>query len=122
MRRAPSRRIRSAPQQLTLTNSATPPRLRKARGHARIPTRLLMRPLPIETPLKIGGTLVLNHEIYTIERLRFDHRLKNVEWWGDRPVSRDYLWLSLAGAVGKLEAFGYVDRESGRVFVQGMRD
>ena len=81
-----------------------------------------MRPLPIETPLKIGGTLVLNHEIYTIERLRFDHRLKNVEWWGDRPVSRDYLWLSLAGAVGKLEAFGYVDRESGRVFVQGMRD
>jgi len=97
-------------------------RLRKARGHARIPNRLLRRPLPVESPLKIGGTLILDHEIYTIERLRFDHRLKNVEWWGDRPVSRDYLWMSLAGAVGKLEAFAYVDRETGRVFVQGMRD
>lgn len=97
-------------------------RLRKARGHARIPTRLLRRPLPIETPLKIGASLILDHEIYVIERLRFEHRLKNVEWWGERPVSRDYLWLSLAGAAGKFEAFAYVDRESGRVFVQGMRD
>ena len=97
-------------------------RLRKARGHARIPNRLLRRPLPIETPLKIGGTLIVEHEIYTIEQLRFDHRLKNVQWWGERPVSRDYLWLSLAGAVGKLEAFAYVDRESGRVFVHGVRD
>ena len=102
--------------------NSTVPQLHKARGYARIPTRLLRRPLPIETSLKIGGTLSLDHEIYTIERLRFDHRLKKVEWWGDRPVSRDYLWLSLAGAVGKLEALVYVDRESGRVFVQGVRD
>ena len=113
--------------QLTLTdfgNATQSPmaRLRKARGHARIPTRLLPRPLLVESPLKIGASLVLDHELYTIERLRFDHRLKNVEWWGERPVSRDYLWLSLAGAMGKLEAFGYVDRESGKVFVQGMRD
>jgi len=105
---------------LQLTNSTVP--LHKARGYARIPTRLLRRPLPIDASLKIGGTLILDHEIYTIERLRFDHRLKKVEWWGDRPVSRDYLWLSLAGAVGKLEALVYVDRESGRVFVQGVRD
>ncbi len=98
------------------------PRLRKARGHARIPSRLLRRPIRIESPLKIGANLILEHEIYTIERLRFDHRLRNVEWWGDRPVSRDYFWLSLAGAVGKLEAFAYVNRESGRVFVHGMRD
>lgn len=110
------------PRQLTLENGSASARLRKARGHARIPTRLLMRPLPIEVPLKAGATLVLDHEIYSVERVRFDHRLKNVEWWGDRPVSRDYLWLSLAGAVGKLEAFAYVDRETGKVFLQGIRD
>ena len=81
-----------------------------------------MRPLPIEVPLKAGATLVLDHEMYTVERVRFDHRLKNVEWWGDRPVSRDYLWLSLAGAVGKLEVFAYVDRETGKVYLQGIRD
>ncbi len=97
-------------------------RLRKARGHARIPTRLLTRPLPVTAPLKIGASFVLEREVYTIERLRFDHRLKNVEWWGEHPVSRDYLWMTLTGAVGTLEAFAYVDRESGRVFVQGLRD
>jgi len=108
--------------QLTLANGTAPTRLRKARGHVRIPTRLLLRPLPIETPLKVGSTIVLDREMYTIEGLRFDHRLKNVEWWGYRPVSRDYVWLLLTGAVGKLEAFAYVDRETGRVFLQGLRD
>jgi protein ImuB len=117
----PSTKRHTAPL-LTPTNRDAPLRLRKARGHARIATRLLRRPLPILPPLKLGATLILDHEIYSIERLRFDHRLKNVEWWGDRPVSRDYLWLSLAGAVGKLEALAYIDRETGRVFVQGLRD
>jgi protein ImuB len=132
-RRVASRRHRAIAKRRTETQLILPnyasgatqsnlPRLRKARGHARIPNRLLRRPLLIESPLKIGGTLILDHEIYTIERLRFDHRLRNVEWWGDRPVSRDYLWMSLAGAVGRLEAFAYVDRETGKVFVQGMRD
>lgn len=111
-----------APRQSTLENSSASSRLRKARGHARIPTRLLMRPLLIEVPLKAGAALVLDHEMYTVEHVRFDHRLKNVEWWGDRPVSRDYLWLSLAGAVGKLEVFAYVDRETGKVYLQGIRD
>ena len=118
-----ARQRRGAAQREASTRSSQPgDRLRKARGHARIPTRLLMRPVPIDTHLKAGATLVFDHEMYTVERVRFDHRLKNVEWWGDRPVSRDYLWLSLAGATGKFEAFAYLDRETGRVFLQGFRD
>jgi protein ImuB len=121
--RRPARR---SVAQLTLGGQAIDapdtPRLRKARGHARVPTRLLTRPLAVTAPLRIGASFVLDREVYTIERLRFDHRLKNVEWWGEHPVSRDYLWMTLTGAVGKLEAFAYVDRESGQVFVQGLRD
>lgn len=106
--------------------------LRKTRGRARIPTRIFACPLPIASandaefqhplPLKIGATIILNREMYVVERVRFDHRLSNVEWWNEHPVSRDYLWLSLAGALGKLEAFAYVDRSTGQFFVQGLRD
>jgi protein ImuB len=111
--------------------------LRKTRGHLRIPTRLFKRPLPVvvagharavlETQvqaacLRVGATIIVEHECYVIERLRFDHRLKNVEWWSEHPVSRDYIWLLLAGAAGKVEAFAYFDSTTGRVFVQGMKD
>jgi protein ImuB len=129
----------ASPSDLLARAPQTAP-LRKARGRARIPTRLFPRPLPVavahrragaieETELhqassllRIGTTVIVDRELYVIERLRFDHRLNNVEWWSERPVSRDYLWLMLAGAVGKLEAFAYIDRDSGRVFVQGVRD
>jgi hypothetical protein len=74
------------------------------------------------TTLRVGTSVVINRELYVIEKLRFDHRLSNVQWWTERPVSRDYLWLLLAGAAGKLEAFAYVERDTGQVFVQGLRD
>lgn len=112
--------------------------LRKTQGRLRMPTRLFRRPLSVivgthgraaqelpptqSTGLRVGATIIIEHECYVIERLRFDHRLKNVEWWGEHPVSRDYVWLLLAGAVGKLEAFAYVDSNTGHVFVQGIRD
>ena len=114
------------------------PPLRKTQGRLRMPTRLFRRPLSVivgthgraaqelpptqSTGLRVGATIIVEHECYVIERLRFDHRLKNVEWWGEHPVSRDYVWLLLAGAVGKLEAFAYIDSNTGHVFVQGIRD
>jgi protein ImuB len=120
------------------STSARAPALRKTRGQLRIPTRLFRRPLPIviagrgrttcdpEAPqsasLRVGATVIIGRECYVIERLRFDHRLKNVEWWSDHPVSRDYVWLALAGAAGKLEAFAYIDGNTGQVLVQGIRD
>ena len=131
---------------LALGNAALPaamrmqpmPPLRKTQGRLRMPTRLFRRPLSVivgthgraaqelpptqSTGLRVGATIIVEHECYVIERLRFDHRLKNVEWWGDHPVSRDYVWLLLAGAVGKLEAFAYIDSNTGHVFVQGIRD
>jgi hypothetical protein len=131
---------------LALGNAALPaamrmqpmPPLRKTQGRLRMPTRLFRRPLSVivgthgraaqelpptqSTGLRVGATIIVEHECYVIERLRFDHRLKNVEWWGDHPVSRDYVWLLLAGAVGKLEAFAYIDSNTGQVFVQGIRD
>lgn len=117
--------------------SARASALRKARGHLRIPTRLFKRPLPVviagharavldtqsqASSLRVGATILIAHECYAIEALYFDHRLKNVEWWSEHPVSRDYVWLVLAGAAGKLEAFAYVDSTTGRVFVQGIKD
>jgi len=111
--------------------------LHKAQGQLRIPTRLFNRHLPVivagharsvletqaqASALRVGATIIIERECYTIQRLRFDYRLQNVEWWTERPVSRDYVWLLLAGAAGKLEAFAYVDNGSGRVFVQGMKD
>ena len=112
--------------------------LRKARGRARIPSRLFPRPLritlaqrntgydvddaPQAAALHAGASIIINRELYVVEKLRFDQRLSNVQWWTERPVSRDYLWLLLAGAVGKLEAFAYIERDTGQVFVQGVRD
>jgi hypothetical protein len=77
---------------------------------------------PQVASLRVGATVIIGHECYVIERLRFDHRLKNVEWWSEHPVSRDYVWLALAGAAGKLEAFAYIDGDTGQVLVQGIRD
>lgn len=122
----------------TATRMQPMPPLRKTQGRLRMPTRLFRRPLSVvvgthgraaqelpptqSTGLRVGATIIVEHECYVIERLRFDHRLKNVEWWGEHPVSRDYVWLLLAGAVGKLEAFAYIDSNTGHVFVQGIRD
>lgn len=85
------------------------------------PTRLLPEPVEISTVISAGNTLVLGHTIYTIERLRFEQRLDAVEWWS-RPVARDYLRLWLQSESGGLEALVYVDRPSGRRFLQAVGD
>jgi hypothetical protein len=85
------------------------------------PTRLLPEPVEISTVISAGNQLVLGHTIYTIERLRFEQRLDAVEWWS-RPVARDYLRLWLQSESGGIEALVYVDRPSGRRFLQAVGD
>jgi protein ImuB len=85
------------------------------------PTRLLPHPVEISSVISAGSTLVLGHTLYTIERLRFEQRLDAVEWWS-RPVARDYLRLWLQSESGGLEALVYVDRYSGRRFLQAVGD
>ncbi len=85
------------------------------------PTRLLPSPVEISTVISAGSTMVLGHTLYTIERLRFEQRLDSVEWWS-RSVARDYLRLWLQSDSGGLEALVYVDRHSGRRFLQAVGD
>jgi len=85
------------------------------------PTRLLPNPVELSTVISAGSTLVLGHTLYTIERLRFEQRLEAVEWWS-RPVARDYLRLWLNSEAGGVEALVYVDRHSGRRFLQAVGD
>jgi len=87
----------------------------------RPPTRLLPQPVELSSVLSAGSTLVLGHTLYTIERLRFEQRLDAVEWWS-RPVARDYLRLWLNSESGGMEALVYVDRRSGRRFLQAVGD
>jgi protein ImuB len=85
------------------------------------PTRLLQHPVELSSVISAGSTLLLGHTLYTIERLRFEQRLDAVEWWS-KPVARDYLRLWLASESGGLEALVYVDRHSGRRFLQAVGD
>lgn len=85
------------------------------------PTRLLSQPVEIMSVISAGSTLVLGHTLYTIERLRFEQRLDAVEWWS-RPVARDYLRLWLQSETGGMEALVYVERPSGRRFLQAVGD
>jgi protein ImuB len=125
-----------------LPEGAAPPRRKAKRREARVttprsslrkteppiwsklpspPTRLLPHPIELSSVISAGSTLVLGHTLYTIERLRFEQRLDAVEWWS-RPVARDYLRLWLQSDSGGLEALVYVDRPSGRRFLQAISD
>lgn len=86
------------------------------------PTRLLPRPIVIESPLRPGAMLCLDNRLYSIERVTFEQRLEKVEWWTDHPVARDYVRLWLRGPTGGMEAIAYVDRRSGVRMLQGICD
>lgn len=86
------------------------------------PTRLLPQPVPLEVALRVGATLCIDHRLYTIERIGFVERLEAVEWWTSAPVARDYLRLWLTGTEGGLDALIYVDRQSGKRFMQAVAD
>ncbi len=86
------------------------------------PTRLLAEPCELHGPLRVGVSIAVERSLYTIEHLRFEQRLDAVEWWGQAPVTRDYVRLWLQGAAGGFEAVAFVDRTTGRRFLHALAD
>jgi protein ImuB len=109
-----------------VTSLEQAPSLRKAKERAvelpDAPTRLLPVPLELRAPLRVGSLLAIDRSLYTIERLRFEHRLDAVEWWGQSALSRDYIRLWLSGAAGGFEAQVFVDRSTGRRYLHAISD
>ncbi|MCC6666076.1 MAG: DNA polymerase Y family protein [Polyangiaceae bacterium] len=87
-----------------------------------VPTRLLPAPVPLAAALRVGATLRIDHRLFTIDRIGFVERLEAVEWWTGAPVARDYLRLWLGSSDGGLDALVYVDRQSGKRFLQAVGD
>lgn len=85
-------------------------------------TRLLPEPVRLDSPLRIGATLAVDRRLYTIEALRFEHRLHAAEWWTGSPVMRDYVRVWLKSVDGVIEALVYLDRESGKRYLQAVAD
>ena len=108
------------------TTATKKPRLRKTEpSFAELPgapTRLLPEPCELHGPLRVGSSLAIDRSLYTIDRLRFEQRLDAVEWWGQTPVTRDYVRLWLQGASGGFEAVAYVDRSTGRRYLHALAD
>ena len=86
------------------------------------PTRLLSEPCELHAPLRVGISVAIDRSLYTIEHLRFEQRLEAVEWWGRAPATRDYVRLWLQGSSGGFEAVAYVDRNTGRRYLQAVAD
>jgi protein ImuB len=128
----PEAKSKLSPARLESTAFASPakkarqPRLRKAEpSFAELPgapTRLLPEPCELHGPLRVGVSVAIDHSLYTIDHLRFEQRLEAVEWWGHAPVTRDYVRLWLQGASGGFEAVAYVDRTTGRRYLQALAD
>jgi len=92
-------------------------------GEARAPlTRLLPEPLRFDGALRVGTTVAFEQSLYTIEALRFEHRLHAVEWWNGAPITRDYVRVWLKATDGLIEAMVYVDRSSGKRYLQAVAD
>jgi protein ImuB len=85
-------------------------------------TRLLPAPVELDTPLRVGATLAVDRRLFSIEALRFEHRLHAVEWWTGSPVERDYVRVWLRGGDGVIETLAYVDRTTGRRYLQAVAE
>jgi protein ImuB len=85
-------------------------------------TRLLPEPVRLDSPLRVGATIAIERSLYTIEALRFEHRLHAVEWWNGAPVTRDYVRVWLKSLESVIEALVYVDRTNGRRYLQAVAD
>jgi len=71
--------------------------------------------------LKPGTAISVGHKLYSIETLSFVQRLDAVQWWV-HPVARDYFKVLLRGPRSVLEALVYVERDSGKRYLQAIID
>ena len=66
--------------------------------------------------------LRIEHRLYTLDEVSFLERLKAVEWWTEKPVSRDYVRLKLSSQDGVVEALAFVDRETQKRYLHAIFD
>ncbi|MFO0555730.1 MAG: hypothetical protein U0271_45560 [Polyangiaceae bacterium] len=110
------------------------------------PPRLLSEPVLLEledaqpasrlsaaiSRLRAGVTFRVGREPFKVERVHFDRRLDGVAWWTDSTTHRDYVRVLVAfdGATSNVargertvaEAWIYLDRRTGQLFLQGWWD
>jgi protein ImuB len=90
---------------------------------ARAPlTRLLPEPVRFDGALRVGATVAFERQLFTIDALRFEHRLHAVEWWNGAPITRDYIRIWLRSTESLIEAVVYVDRANGKRYLQAVAD
>ncbi len=85
-------------------------------------TRLLPEPVRFEGALRVGATVAFERQLFTIDALRFEHRLHAVEWWNGDPIMRDYIRVWLKSTESVIEAVVYVDRANGKRYLQAVAD
>jgi len=85
-------------------------------------TRRLEEPLALGHGLRLHDTVIIQHRAYVVDSLRFEHRLTDIGWWNGQRVSRDYLRVWLRGGTGGFEARCYLERPSGRAFLEALAD
>lgn len=85
-------------------------------------TRFLPEPVRFDGSLRVGATVAFERQLFTIDALRFEHRLHAVEWWNGEPVMRDYIRVWLKSTESVIEAVVYVDRANGKRYLQAVAD
>jgi protein ImuB len=86
------------------------------------PTRLLPKPVPLTVKLERGATLVVGSRLFTLSEARFERRLSEIEWWSATAISRDYWRLWLTSPSGGCAALAFVERKTGKRYLQALYD
>jgi protein ImuB len=89
---------------------------------ANLPTRLLPEPMPFTASLRKGSVAMVGSRWCSVAQVRFDHRLDAVEWWANSEIARDYFRVWLSHDDGGFETLIYVDRASGKRYLQAILD
>jgi hypothetical protein len=90
--------------------------------HKLQPTRLYPKPVPLTVKLEQGATVVIGGTLFTIEKAEFERRLSEIEWWSVSAISRDYWRLWLHSPSGSCAALAFVERKTGKRFLQALYD
>ena len=89
---------------------------------SQLPSRLLPRPVALKEMPMCGSTIIVGHQMFTVQGLSRRERLDQVEWWTSTPLSRDYMRAWLVGDRKSCEAWIYTDRFTGEAFLHGFYD
>jgi protein ImuB len=87
-----------------------------------LPSRLLPEPALVSVRLVRGATIAIGRQLFTIRRLYHPVRFDQVDWWTSRPLSRDYVSVSLASGRRTIEAWMFTDRVTGQTYLHGYDD